>query len=81
MDQKIDEAIKFVYSYAPDITEWVILKKELLKLLSADKRKLFSTRDPVTKKTNFNEFEQSIIEHWKVITGKELYLSKYETKK
>lgn len=74
MDQKIDEAINFIHSYAPHITEWVTLKKELLKVLPADKRKLFSTRDPATKKINFNEFEQSIIEHWKVITGKELYL-------
>ena len=81
MDQKIDEAVKFIHSYAPHITEWVTLKKELLKLLPADKRKLFSTRDPITKKINFNEFEQTIIEQWKVIAGKELYLSRYETKK
>jgi len=81
MEQNIDEALKFIHSYAPDISEWVVLKKELLKFLSVDKRRLFSTRDPVTKKLNFNEFEQAIVERWKVIGGKELYLSRYETKK
>lgn len=76
MDPKIEEAIKFVHSYAPDIKEWKVLKKELLKFLPSDCRKVFSTRDSLTKKMNFNEFEKTVVDYWKEITGAELYLEK-----
>jgi len=76
MDSRIEEAIHYVMTYAPDISEWKVLKKELLKALPIDKRKLFSTRDPVTKKQNFNDFERNVVEYWKNITGAELYLGK-----
>lgn len=76
MDAKIEEAIKFVHSYAPDIKEWKILKKELLKFLPTNQRKQFSTRDEKTKEMNFNDLEKSIVERWKTITGISVYLSK-----
>lgn len=76
MDPKIEEAISFVYSYAPDIDEWKVLKRELLKFLPASQRKLFSTRDEKTKEMNFNELEKSIVERWKTITGVNVYLTK-----
>ena len=69
MDPKIEEAVFFVYSYAPEIVEWKILKKELLKFLSADYRRLFSRRDEKTKKMNFNDFEKTIVEMWNQIAG------------
>lgn len=72
MDPKIEEAIKFVHAYAPEINEWKVLKKELLKTLAPNYRKLFSTRDPKTKKPNFNDFEKSISLEWKKISGIEL---------
>lgn len=76
MDPKIEEAISFVYSYAPDIDEWKVLKRELLKFLPVSQRKLFSTRDEKTKEMNFNELEKSIVERWKTITGVNVYLTK-----
>lgn len=76
MDPKIEEAINFVHSYAPDIKEWKILKKELLKFLPVNQRKLFSTRDKKTKEMNFNDLEKSIVERWKIITGMNVYLNK-----
>lgn len=76
MEPKILEAIYFIHSYAPDIREWKILKKELLKNLPADKRKLFSTRDARTKVQNFNDFERNVVAQWEKITGIKLYLSK-----
>lgn len=76
MDSKIEETIKFIHAYAPDIKEWKVLKKELLKSLPSSHRKLFSTRDAKTKKMNFNDFEKTILEHWQKITGVELYLEK-----
>lgn len=75
MEQKIEEAIQFVHGYAPDIKEWRALKKELLKCLASEARKNFSTRDPVTKKQNFNEFERLIAERWEVISGNTLIFS------
>lgn len=76
MDPKVEEVINFVHSYAPNITEWKVLKKELLKSLPPSHRKLFSTRDNLTKKMNFNEFEETVAEYWKKIAGVELYLEK-----
>jgi hypothetical protein len=65
-----------VYNYAPDIGEWKILKKELLKTLHPDYRKFFSTRDQRTKALNFNDLEKEIVEEWKKIAGVDLYLEK-----
>lgn len=76
MDPKIEEAINFVHAYAPGITQWKVLKKELLKFLPASHRKMFSTRDSSTKKMNFNDFERTVAEQWQKITGVELYLEK-----
>lgn len=69
IDPKIEESLQFVKSYAPHITEWRVLKKELLKNIPSESRKLFSTRDPVTKAANFNEFEQSVADRWTKLTG------------
>jgi hypothetical protein len=76
MDDEIKNALFFIFSYAPGITEWMALKKELLKNLPAEKRKLFSTRDPKTKIQSTNSLEKSIIAVWKEITGKDLYLDR-----
>jgi|APGre2960657373_1045057.scaffolds.fasta_scaffold235441_2 hypothetical protein len=76
MDPKVEEVVNFVHSYAPNITEWMVLKKELLKSLPSSHRKLFSTRDSSTKKMNFNDFEKTVVEHWHKIAGVELYLEK-----
>lgn len=72
MDERIEEALQFIKSYAPEINEWKILKRELMKCLNPQVRKLFSTRDPITKHQNFNEVEQTIAFRWKTITGKEI---------
>lgn len=69
IDLKVEESLQFVKSYAPNISEWRVLKKELLKNIPSESRKLFSTRDPVTKATNFNEFEQLVADRWTKLTG------------
>jgi hypothetical protein len=60
----LTRAIDYVHSYAPDITEWIVLKKELLKTLSSEERSLFSIRDPITKKQRTNELEKLIAKLW-----------------
>jgi hypothetical protein len=72
MDERIEEALQFIKSYAPEINEWKVLKRELMKCLNPKVRKLFSTRDPITKVQNFNEVEQTVAVRWKTITGKEI---------
>jgi hypothetical protein len=73
---QIEESLRYVFAYAPDISEWMVLKKELLKCLPAPSRKAFSTRHPVTKEQSLNDFERNVIEYWKGLTGVELYLGK-----
>ena len=63
MNLKIEEMILFVHTYAPNITEWKVLRKELLKNLPPVQRKLFSTRDSITKKQNFNNFENNVVKY------------------
>jgi hypothetical protein len=67
---QIDEALHFIMTYASEIKEWKELKKELMKCLHPRLRKSFSTRDPVTKKQNFNEFEKIVFQRWKDMTIK-----------
>jgi hypothetical protein len=76
MDSKIKDAILFVHGYAPQISEWAVLKKEVLKSLPSEKRKLFSTRDPITKVANFNDLEVDVIKLWKELAGIDLYLGR-----
>jgi len=76
MNAKIEEAVNIIHSYANSITEWKVLKKELLKCLHPTERKLFSTRDKKTKELNFNDVELEIIQYWKKLTDVDLYLGK-----
>jgi GGDEF domain-containing protein len=76
MEKRVEEALEFVHSYAPEIKEWKTLKKELLKVLPSDCRKQFSTRDSKTKVLNFNSFEENIATGWKKLSGSDLYLGK-----
>ena len=74
MDPKVEETINFVRAYAPDISDWKILKRELLKSLPSSHRGLLSTKDHTTKKSILNDLEKAILKHWLKITGVELYL-------
>ncbi len=70
MDPKVAEALIFVYNYAANIDDWLVIKKELLKALPSDVRTQFSTRDPVTKKQRTNDFERMVAERWSETTGR-----------
>ncbi len=73
-ESKIYEALDEVFIYAHDVDEWIVIKKELLKLLHPTDRKLFSTRDPITKKQCANEFERVLAERWSGMTGRDVIL-------
>jgi hypothetical protein len=75
VDTKIEEALLFVSKYAGDVSDWKTLKKELVKCLPVDKRRLFSKRDPRTKQQNINALEKEIADRWKEITSVEVIFS------
>jgi hypothetical protein len=75
LNRKIEEAIKFVFGYAGDVDEWIIIKKELLKALPSEERTSFSTRDPVTKKQVTNDFERCVAARWSELSGRAVLFS------
>jgi hypothetical protein len=75
IDEKVEEALQFIKTYAYDVKEWKKLKQQILLNLPPEKRKLFSTRDPITKVQNFNDFERSVLNRWIEITGSNFILS------
>lgn len=75
---RILEALNHVYSYADGVDDWITIKKELLKILIAKDRTLFSTRHPITKKQQTNDFERSVAKRWSVLTGRSVIFNTNE---
>lgn len=71
----VKKAVNIVYAYAPELREWVLLKKELLKVLPTTYRTLFSTRDPLTKKQRPNAFEHGVADIWSGLVGHDIVFS------
>jgi hypothetical protein len=80
MNENILNALNEVFHYAKHVDEWVIIKKELLKCLNPQDRKLFSTRDPLTKKQNINEMEKELMALWSKMTKRPTIVKKDEKK-
>lgn len=70
LNPKIVEALVFVYGYATDVDDWLVIKKEMLKALPSEERTQFSTRDPVTKKQRTNDFEREVAARWAEMSGR-----------
>jgi hypothetical protein len=81
MNDNIIEAMKTVFRYASHIDEWIIVKKEMLKFLHPDDRKLFSTRDNVSRKQRTNEMEFGLIALWSEMTGRPVIINEDEKHK
>lgn len=75
-EDRLNEGLNFVATYASHVEDWQTVKKELLKFFTPEERKNFSTRDPYTKAQRFNEFEERIIEKWFKLTGVTLIIKK-----
>ena len=80
-DARVEAALGFVYKYAPSISDWKTLKRELLKSLPCEARRQFSTRDPITKRQNFNAFENAVCDRWAEITGAPVIINVNENEK
>ncbi len=72
---EVREAARFVSGYAASSNDWIVVKKEILKNLRPEFRKLFGLRDPITKKQRINDFDIQVAALWKSITGVGLILT------
>lgn len=80
LHKRIFEAVQQVYEYAPLANDWPFIKQNVRMHMSTQDQTLFSTRDPITKKQNFNEFERVVVNCWENKTGLVVDLSKVNVK-
>tara|TARA_R100000664_G_scaffold34175_1_gene54657 strand:+ start:1574 stop:1840 length:267 start_codon:yes stop_codon:yes gene_type:complete len=66
---RIVEQISLIAKYADDCDDWVTIKKEIMKSIPSQMRKLFSRRDPITKEQLPNEFDLEVIQYYYEVTG------------
>lgn len=69
-DGAITDALNNVFQYASHVDDWLTIKKELLKMLPSDSRRVFSTRDPLTKRQRTNDYERTLANRWSELTGR-----------
>ncbi len=55
-----------------EVNTWLELKKILLVSLPPPQRRVFSTRDPKTKKQSINSFEKKLVNNYYSMTGIQL---------
>ena len=70
---RIIEALTFVGEHNDD-DDWMVVKRTVLLCIPSNMRKLFSTRDPKTKRQSLNEFECHLIDIYERQTGVRLVL-------
>lgn len=66
----VERALQMVRAYAPDLTQFVAVKVEVLKHLRWQTRTLFSRRHEITKKQQTNDFEREVMKRWIELGGK-----------
>lgn len=76
IDQRIIDAMKFVFTYAQDVDDWLVIKKEIVRSLPSEMRILFSKRDPKTRLQVPNELEVELMKRWSELTGRKVILTK-----
>ena len=76
--ERVVEELKFIAHHGQRDGQWMPVKKYLLLAIPSEMRKMFSTRDPKTKKQSLNEFEKVVIDIYEDITGIRLRLPENE---
>lgn len=74
IDEAILSALKFVHTYAQDVDDWLVIKKEIVKQVSPALRGQFSRRDEVTKLQLVNDFDRAVATQWSSMTGRPVVL-------
>lgn len=76
LHNKIKRAMRIVFNaLGGKINEWIVIKKEILKLLPPNLRACFGKRHPITKKQLLNETDLIVIDYWEQQTNKKLKLN------
>lgn len=70
MSTKVIQALDYVFSYASDVDDFLVIKKEMLKVLPPDERSAFSNRHPLTKRQQTNDFERQLAARWSEMSGR-----------
>jgi hypothetical protein len=68
--KEIKQALLDVHNIIGDECDWIIIKKQMLRTLTPQVRKFFSTRDPITKEQSMNGFDIQIAMLWSKMTNK-----------
>lgn len=67
---EIIEALNDAYVFAPQVDNWIVLKRMLLNGVASKLRCLFSSRHPITKRTWTNDMELELAHRWFELTGR-----------
>jgi hypothetical protein len=70
-----------VSSYVGKCDDWMVVKKEIMKNIPSDMRKLFSRRDPITKDQTPNDFDREVIEYYYSLTDIRLKIRTLEERR
>lgn len=71
---RVAEELTLISTVAGEESQWVLIKRQLLLSLPPELRKLFSTRDPKSKRQALNDFEIKVINMYEKMTGIKLEL-------
>jgi hypothetical protein len=74
-------ALESVAKFSGDCDDWVTIKVEIMQRLNPFYRRFFSTRDPKTKEQSMNDFEISLAERFRDLTGRTLILRTREQRR
>ena len=78
MDKEIREKLEELITEIGEVykgSDWLVVKKYILKFSSPKHRKFFSTRDHKSKKQSLNDFEISLIDFYESKFGIRLYIN------
>ena len=67
MDKDVEDKVQELAKEIGDVyqgSDWLVVKKYILKYLNPTYRRRFSTRDEKTKKHTINDFENSLIDYY-----------------
>jgi len=74
-------ALDEIASFAEGCDDWVTIKIEIMQRLHPSLRRLFSTRDSITKEQSLNDFERDLVERYKQKTGIDLIVRTREERR
>ena len=72
--QPVWEAIQHVASYMGERDDWVDVKKEIMRCVRPELRRLFSRRDQATRDQRPNDFDRAVLAMYSEMTGNRMVI-------